>query len=166
MNALRGYRREPGNLAYLGIALTVVCAIAVGVNACDDEVTPPQVIPGSVVITLESPYAEGAVVLETTDEGVIDVGLVDVTMAAGIPVVSIADGEAFHSRTGGISRIVAYRDRAGEINIEVSVEDVNAPQVWQIVEVADGDNELRTSLSGYEITTMVYRPDPPQGDGS
>jgi hypothetical protein len=151
----------------IGTAVAIVAAATLALEACDDEVTPPQVVPGDVLLTLVSPNgAEGAVVLETTDGGVVSVGLVDVNMVSGIPVSSVANGEAFHLRSDGLSRIVAYRDQAGEISIEVGVEDVNDLPEWQIVEVGDGDNNLRSTLSGYDITVTVYRVDSPAGGGS
>jgi hypothetical protein len=164
MKRLSCFRKGPGNLARLTIALTVVGTVVLALGACDDEVTPPQAIPGSVIVTLQSPNdSEGAFVLRTTDRGTVDVELVDVTLLGQDPPdVRAADGGAFHFRAGGVSRIVAYRDQAGEISLELTVEDVNRPPQWQIVEVAGGDNTLRTSLSGYEIRAVVL----PQEGGS
>ena len=114
-------------------------AIALAAVACDDAPPEPEPVPGDVTVTLVSPNgSEGAAVLATADAGIVGV-------TAEEPV------RVFHWREGGVSRIVALRDEAGEIRFTMSLEDVARPPRLEVVEVADGTNRLRSTLTGYEI---------------
>lgn len=96
-------------------------------------------MPGVLDVRLVSPNgSEGAAVLETADEGITEIAV-----EGGL--------QAFHWTEGGLTRIVLLRDEAGEIRFAMSVDDVNRPPQLEIVEIADGDNRLRASLTGYEI---------------
>jgi hypothetical protein len=107
-------------------------------GACDEEVTPPEPVPGTFVVSLISPSgAEGAVILETTDEGILS--------------AASEAGQAFFWRGGDTSRIVVILDEPGAVRFTIEVEDVNAPPELEIVEVADGANALREDLTGYEV---------------
>jgi hypothetical protein len=124
----------------LGVALSLAVAACLGVAACGDEPTPPPPppVPGDLVVSLVSPNGgEGAAVLETSDEGIVDIA---------------AEGaQAFQWRAGGGSRIVVLLDEPGDVRFTISVEDVNKPPQLEIVEVADGDNRLRESLTEYGV---------------
>lgn len=139
------------------VALGVVCAAALTFFACDDEVTPPAPVPGDIVLTLVSPNGpEAAIVLETTDDGVLDVALVSVASApgGGLAIIPVA-GDAVHFNADGISRIVAYLETPGDIALRISVADVNQLPEFQIIEVADGANRLREPLSGYQLESVA-----------
>lgn len=126
-------------------ALALICAVAVSVLSCNDEVTPPVPLPGDLVVTLVSPNGpEAAVVLETTDEG--------------IDGIQSLTGEAHHWRAGDVSRIVVLLEEPGEIRFALSLADVNRAPALQILEVADPDNRLRDDLSEYELETAVVEP--------
>ncbi len=115
-------------------------AIALVAVACDDAPPEPEPVPGDVSVTLISPIgAESAAVLATADAGIVDV-------TAETPM------RVFHWREGGVSRIVVLRDEAGEIRFTMSMEDVTRLPVLEVVEVADGANRLRASLTGYEVS--------------
>ncbi len=125
-------------------AVALVCFAAILV-ACDDEVTPPEPVPGDLVVTLVSPNgAEGAVVLETADEG--------------IEAIQSLAGEAHHWRNDGVSRIVVLLEEPGEIRFVLSLTDVNRPPAIEILEVAAPDNGLRDDLSEYAFDTAVIEP--------
>jgi hypothetical protein len=120
-------------------ALGLSVAIALASIACDDAPPEPRPIPGDVVVTLVSPNgAEGAAVLSTAGTGIVDV-----TAQESVRV--------FHWRAGGVSRIVVLRDEVGVIWFTMSVENVARPPQMEVVEVADGDNRLRSSLMGYAV---------------
>jgi hypothetical protein len=123
-----------------GVALPLAVAAWLGVAACGDEPTPPTPtpVPGDLVVSLVSPNGgEGAAVLETGDEGIVDIA---------------AEGsQAYLWQAGGASRIVVLLDEPGDVRFTISVEDVNEPPRLEIVEVADGDNRLRESLTGYRV---------------
>ncbi|HSG80729.1 MAG TPA: hypothetical protein VLC48_00655 [Gemmatimonadota bacterium] len=141
------------------VAVGLGCAAVLAAVACDDEVTPPTPVPGDFVVALVSPNGEeGAVVLETTDAGILDVSLVVITRIAGGVEIEPAEGEAFHWRAGGTSRIVAYLNEPGEIGLMFSVDDLSRLPDLQIVEVADGENRLRAALTGYQVEVLTSQP--------
>ncbi len=115
-------------------------ALAVtGLLACGDDPTPPEPVPGDLLVTVVSPNgAEAAAVLETADAGIVS--------------VSADDAQLFHWRAGGLSRVVVLLDQAGPVRFRLSVEDLNQPPRLRIVEVADASNTLRPSLAGYNVT--------------
>jgi hypothetical protein len=114
-------------------ALGLSVAIALASIACDDAPPEPRPIPGDVVVTLVSPNgAEGAAVLSTAGTGIVDV-----TAQESVRV--------FHWRAGGVSRIVVL------LWFTMSVENGARPPQMEVVEVADGDNRLRSSLMGYAV---------------
>lgn len=120
--------------------IAVTAGFAVG--ACDEEVTPPEPVSGTLVVSLTSPNgAEGAAVLETSAEGIVG--------------VANEAGQAFYRQGGDTSRIVVILDEPGEVRFTLEVEDVNTPPELEIVEVADGANELRADLTGYEVVIQA-----------
>jgi hypothetical protein len=142
---LPALRPDGGRLRSAVRALAIAGLLAA--VACDDappEPQPvpgdlPQPVPGDLDVTLVSPNgSEGAAVLETADEGIVE--------------ISVEEGlQAFHWTEGGLTRIVLLLDDVGELRFRMSVTDVNRPPRLDLVEVSDAMNRLRTSLAGYEI---------------
>lgn len=120
--------------------------IAFGVlsfSACGDDPTPPEPVPGDVLVTVVSPHGvEGAIVLETADAGIVG--------------VSADEAQVFHWRAGDLSRVVVLLDQAGELRFRLSVEDLNRPPRLRIVEVADALNRLRASHAGYVLRVAPW----------
>ena len=108
-------------------------------GACDSTGPDGPKGPGALTATLVSPNgAEASAVFEFT-------GGVDLSF------VSVVGGEAFYQHSGGSSRVVVVLDDPGEIQFRVGTADVGEiPQVT-VIQVADGNNDLRPSVSGYEI---------------
>jgi hypothetical protein len=107
--------------------------------ACGDDPTPPEPLPGDLLVTIVSPNGvEGSAVLETVDER--------------IAAVTAEGAQIFHRRAGGLSRVVILLDVAGDLRFRLSVADQNNPPRLQIVEVAGADNGLRANLAGYVVT--------------
>lgn len=123
------------------IALALIAAV--GIVACGDEPTPPEPVPGDLIVTVVSPNGvEGAAVLETADAGIIG--------------VSAENAQVFHWRAGGLSRVVLLLDQPGELRFRLSVQDLSRPPNLRIVEVADGENSLRASHAGYVVRAVVW----------
>ncbi len=117
----------------------LIALAAVTFVACGDDPTPPEPVPGDLLVTVVSPNgAEGSAVLETAEAGIVG--------------VSADEAQVFHWRAGGLSRVVVLLDQAGELRFRLSVEDLNRPPRLRIVEVADSSNTLRPSLAGYRVT--------------
>ena len=118
--------------------LGLVCAAVIGTHACGEGPTPPQPLPGEVRVTLVSPSGtEGAAVFETADAGLVE--------------ATAEDGDSYLFHAGGTSRIVVILDDPSEIRFTLRVQNVHAPPALRIVEVADGANRLRATLSGYRV---------------
>ena len=95
--------------------------------------------PGQITVTLSSPNgSEASAVFEIT--GGTDLGF-----------VSAEGGETFHQHSLGSSRVVVILDEPGVIEFRVGTEDVGDLPAVQVIQVADGQNQLRSSVLGYEI---------------
>jgi hypothetical protein len=80
---------------------------------------------------------EGAAVLELS--------------SAGLGEVLAVEGKVFARQGDGVVTLVIILDAPGEIAFRVSVADIRSPPTVTVLEVADGDDELRASLAGYEV---------------
>ena len=119
-------------------ATALACAAAVLFLACGEDATQPALVPGDLTVRVVSPNGlEGAAVLQTIQEGIVD--------------ITSEVGQAHHWRAGDVSRIVVLLDEPGEIRFTLSVADLNRPPQLRVVEVADPDNRLRSLLVGYVV---------------
>ena len=127
-------RRRP--TPALLIATVVITTVLL---ACDS--TPAEVTgPGELQAVLVSPNGpEGAAVIELAG-----VGMGAVTAFRG-------SGRVFAERAGAILRVVVVLDKPGEIRFRIAVDDVSNPPTGVVLEIADGSNEIRQSLSGYSV---------------
>ncbi|UCG85934.1 MAG: hypothetical protein JSW71_18805 [Gemmatimonadota bacterium] len=66
----------------------------------------------------------------------------------GINAVTAIDGELFSSRSGNTVRIVVLPNEPGVIEFLVDVDDRSIPPDARLMEVAGGDNRLRSN-AGY-----------------
>ncbi|MFC1639609.1 hypothetical protein ACFL3B_02460 [Gemmatimonadota bacterium] len=95
--------------------------------------------PGELHANVVSPNAlDGAAVLE-------------ITGGLGLGSIASDDGEVFYQHDGGTTRLVVVLDNPGLITFRVRVDDVAELPSATVTQVSDGNNELRSSLSGYEI---------------
>lgn len=107
---------------------------------CDDLGPSGPRGPGSVAVDLISPHgAEGSAVFE-------------VVGGTGLGVVTVVGGEVFYEHgTDGTTRVVVVLDQPGQIGFRVRSQDVrNLPSVT-VVQVADGEDRLRSPLVDYEV---------------
>lgn len=90
-------------------------------------------------VTLISPHGpEGAAVLEMT--GGVDFG-----------VVASELGQTFYEHDGETTRAVIVLQEPGTIRFTVHTEDIGKLPDVTVIQVADGNNQLRTDLSGYDV---------------
>jgi len=109
------------------------------VAACSDSGPSGPSGPGTFRADLASPNgAEGAAVFELTG----GVGLGDVTMSGG---------EVLYDHGPGATLIIVLLDTPGQIRFQIRTENVGSLPSVTVVQVADGGNELRESLSGYAV---------------
>ena len=125
------------------------CGLLVSLAGCDLLGPDGPSGPGWLQADLLSPNGpESAVVLEL-------VGGRDLSNPG------LVGGEVFFEQDGNILRIVAVLDDPGSIRLDIRTEDVAKLPSAAVIQVADGENELRTSLQGYRVSfTQV-----PDGQG-
>ena len=112
-------------------------ALALTVVSCDS--TEPNGGPGTVTAVLVSPNGpEGAAVLDVSGA---------VESFTGTKDVSVHTTPA----SGG-TRVIIVRLNPGELSVNMKVANTDEPPPVTVVEVADGDNRLRTSTTGYQVT--------------
>ena len=108
---------------------------ALAFAACDS--TPPNES-GTLTAVLVSPNgAEGAAILDVVGDFE--------SITAGNEV------SLFTTPSANGMRAIVVRPAAGELSVRIAVDDVSRPPAVSIVEVSDGDDKLRTSLSGYRV---------------
>ena len=109
-----------------------------GLAACDRGGTGSD--PGGEYrAVLESPNGpEGAAAIELT--------------GPGIESVTADVGRLFTQAAGGTTRVVLVREPAGDIEFRVTMAEGQEPPAVRVVEVADGGDVPRASLSGYRVT--------------
>jgi hypothetical protein len=113
--------------------------------SCDSDPVEP-LGPGHVEGLLVSPHgAEGAAVL--------------VLAAGDISTVEVDHGTAFVEADGTTTRLVLVLDDPGEIRFRVSVAERSEPPEATVIEVADGQNNLRNTPSTYSVEFTPV-PDP------
>jgi len=135
----------------LAVGRTVAaCLVLFAVVACDLLGPSGPSGPGWLHIDLQSPNGEeGAAVFELA--GGRDLG-----------VVSLDGGDVFYEPDGSTIRIVVVMDDPGPIRLEIRTEDVAKLPSAAVVQVADGENRLRSSLAGYRLS-FTKVPDGPEG---
>jgi len=94
--------------------------------------------PGFLDGILFSPNgAEGAVVLRLT--------------GAQIGEIELDGGSVFQETDGNTTRVVVILDEPGSVQLRVYVAERSEPPDVTLVEVADGNNQIRTHLAGYRL---------------
>jgi hypothetical protein len=120
------------SVAFIGTVLLVA-------GACDSTGLGVPKGRGQIIATLSSPNGnEASAVFE-------------ITGGTDLSVVSAVGGETFHQHSVGSSRVVVILDEPGVIRFQVETEDVSDLPSVSVIQVADGLNQLRSSLSGYEV---------------
>jgi hypothetical protein len=128
------------------MATAVALALAVGVACGDDESVgpeelPPEVTPGTMIMSLVTPNADDGAIMFTVSGGVIDTpALLDIDH-----VLYLMEDSS------SISVIIAGDIAAGEL-LEFDVPDIEVTYTATITQVADRANDLRESLADYDLT--------------
>ena len=93
---------------------------------------------GTLTAVVTSPNgAEGAAVLDV--EGVVE----SLSANGNVALYTTPLGQA--------TRVILVRTTPGELSMKVSLADVSQTPRITVVEVADGDNKVRPSVSGYQV---------------
>jgi hypothetical protein len=123
----------------IGGAIVASAVAALILFSCDEGPTGPPPGPGDLEVTLVSPNGpEGAAVFELADAQTV--------------YVTSEGGQVAHWLTGTATRIVVLLDEPGAIRFTMHVDDRSAATGLEVVEVADGGNQLRDDLSSYALS--------------
>jgi hypothetical protein len=116
-----------------------VCLATAALAACADSGPSGPSGPGSFRANLVSPNgSEGA-------------ALFQVTGGSGLGDVTVTTGDVFYDHSAGATRIIVLLDDPGQIGFQIRTEDVGVLPTVAVTQVADGDDELRESLTGYDV---------------
>ena len=118
----------------------VACLVAAAAAAaCGDSGPSGPSGPGAFRADLSSPNGvEGAAVFE-------------ITGGVGLGDVSVSGGEALYDHGSTATRVIVLLDDPGQIRFQIRSENVGLLPTVTVVQVADGDNELRETLSGDDV---------------
>ena len=117
--------------------IVLFAALALTAVSCDS--TEPDGGPGTVTAVLVSPNGpEGAAVLDVSGAVESFTGTNDVSV--------------YTTPASGGTRVIIVRLTPGELSVNMKVASTDEPPPVTVVEVADGDNRLRTSTTGYQVT--------------
>ncbi|MFC1661976.1 hypothetical protein ACFL3S_11100 [Gemmatimonadota bacterium] len=123
-------------------ALLIVAVVVAALGACDILSPSDPSGPGSFHAELLSPNGlEAAAVFELA--GGVELG-----------VVTAPGGDAFWDHAGGTSRIVVVLDSPGVIRFDIRTENVRKLPTVTVIQVADAQDDLRPSLSGFEVDVV------------
>ena len=88
--------------------------------------------------TVESPHgAEGAALIRLG--------------GGGASFVEPLTGDVHTSALGDTTKVLVLLDTPGEIAFRLNVADTTRPPVATLLQVADGQNQVRTNLAGYVV---------------
>jgi hypothetical protein len=105
--------------------------------ACDSQ---PAAVsgPGRLVGVLRSPSGpEGAAVID-----LVGTGLGELTAKSGL---------VFTEATDDVLRVIIVLEQPGTIEFVLEVDDIAAPPIAAVLEVADPDDRPRTTLTEYSV---------------
>ena len=129
----------PSRAAPLSRMLLLIVGVVV-FTSCDFGIFGGPSGPGLFNVTLTAPYGpDGAAVIDLID-------------GVGLGVVAVDLGESFYEHAGNTTRAVVVMASPGPIHFTVRTEDVGKLPTVTLVQVADGENQLREDLSAYDVT--------------
>jgi len=110
--------------------------LALALTACDS--TDPGGDANLTAVLVSPNGAEGAAILDVT--GTVE----SFTAPSGMSVYTTPSGNG--------TRVIVVRLAPGELSVNLAVADASNPPAISVVEVADGNNQLRQSVSGYTVS--------------
>lgn len=116
--------------------LAALAVAALAFAGCEGSTRPDG--PGTVSASLVSPNgAEGAAILDV-------IGSVDAFNGS-------SDVSVFTTPIANGTRVIVVRLNPGTLEMSMRIPDVSNPPAITVVEVAAGDDRLRTSVAGYGV---------------
>lgn len=120
--------------------ILLIAPVLLALGACDGGGTEPPPPPGGDYnAVLQGPTnSESAALLELTGTGIEDVRSLTSTI--------------FSNPVSGGRRVVLVRGTPGAMEFQVRVAAGNEPPTARVLELAGGNDQLRTPLTGYQVT--------------
>lgn len=126
------------NVRMLAAFISALC-LSAAATGCDFLGLSGPSGPGELHAIIVSPNAyDGAAVIEMTG-------------GSGLTWLTSDDGEVIYEHDGSTTRVIVILDDPGPITFRIRVEDVAELPAATVIQVADGNNELRTSLTDYDV---------------
>lgn len=122
-------------------SILLIAPVLLALGACDrgGGTEPPPPTGGDYNAVLQGPTnSESAALLELTGTGIEDVQ----SLTASV----------FSNPVSGGRRVVLVRGTPGTIEFRVRVAAGSPAPTARVVELAGGDDQLRTPLTGYQVT--------------
>lgn len=139
----------PGRILRWAVAVVMLG----GIGACDLMGPDDPEGPGSFEVRLLSPNGlEGSAVVELIG-------------GVGLGTVSPIGGEVLYEHTGVSTFVAIVLDEPGEIRFHVRTDNVGEIPEARVLQVADGANQLRRSVSGYEVAFTFEKDSSKKGRG-
>ncbi len=117
----------------------VRCVLLVVAAGCGEPSAPGG--PGQFHITVESGNADDAAAILELSGG-------------GLGEITVVGGQSFSQRDGDNARVVIILDDPGTIDFSVDSDNLSQPPVVTIIEIADGNNRLRSSIAEYRTSVQ------------
>lgn len=123
------------------ITTSVICSLCVS-----------AALIGCDVLGLSGPSGPGELHANILNQsGAVDgAAVLELTGPTGMGSITSGNGDVFFQRDGNTTRVVLILDDPGLLSFQMRVDDVSELPTVTVVQVADGNNELRTSISDYE----------------
>ena len=130
--------RASRNRRLVRLSALIAALATAAAAACDSGLFGPSGS-GVIQVSVTSPFGpEGAAVFEVT--GGVDLG-----------PVTTNGGDTFFEHSVGASRVVVVLNEPGQLWFQVRTADIGKLPTVKVLQVADGENRLRPSVSGYEF---------------
>jgi len=109
---------------------------------CDDLGPSEPRGPGTFNVDVVSPNGlEGSAVFE-------------ISGGTGMGVISSPGGEVFYRHGLDGAAAVVVLDAPGQLSFQIQTQDLSAVPSVSLVQIADGQDQLRSSVSGYDIVVV------------
>ena len=94
--------------------------------------------------------------------GAVGSAVLELVGGSGMGTISPEGGQVFYEYQGNRVRLVLVQDEPGTLRFQIRTEDVSVVPTATVIQVADGSNQLLTSISGYSVR-LEQLPDPKNG---
>ena len=125
--------RHPGSRRAGTVLRALTVSLLAAATACDSEE--------------RDPLARTVTLTPAADNGAVVVTLI------GAPIASVSsdEGQVFISIRWDTTRVVLLRQEPGPLRFDLRLQDPNREPVGTVVQVADGNNQLRADVAQYRV---------------